>query len=53
MVDVENVEVTVTLATPLPSGHYDVLDSTLPLDCMPPLMEAKPTPTVDEHGGYP
>ena len=53
MVDVENVVATVTLATPLPFGHYDVLDSTLPFDNMPPLMKAKPTPTVDEGGGYP
>ncbi|XP_057465933.1 NAC domain-containing protein 26-like [Actinidia eriantha] len=54
MVDGERVVATVTLATPLPSsGHYDVLDSTLPFDSMPPLMEAKPAPTVDEDGGYP
>ncbi|GFS31817.1 hypothetical protein Acr_00g0019350 [Actinidia rufa] len=53
MVDVENVVATVTLATPLPSGHYDILDSTLQLDSMPPLMEAKPAPKVDEDSGYP
>ncbi|PSS11787.1 NAC domain-containing protein [Actinidia chinensis var. chinensis] len=45
--------VTVTLAMPLPSGHYDILDSTLPFDSMPPLVEAKPAPTVDEYDGYP
>ncbi|GFZ20307.1 phytochelatin synthase 1 [Actinidia rufa] len=52
MEDVANVVAADTLATLPPSGHYAVPDSILPFDSMPPLMQAKPAPIVDEEGGY-
>ncbi|PSR89787.1 NAC domain-containing protein [Actinidia chinensis var. chinensis] len=52
MENVANVVAADTLATLLPSGHYAVPDSILPFDSMPPLMQAKPAPIVDEEGGY-
>ncbi|XP_057504072.1 NAC domain-containing protein 82-like isoform X1 [Actinidia eriantha] len=52
MENVANVVAADTLVTLLPSGHYDVPDSILPFDSMPPLMQAEPAPIVDEKGGY-
>ncbi|PSS03946.1 4-hydroxy-tetrahydrodipicolinate reductase [Actinidia chinensis var. chinensis] len=52
MENVANEVATDTLATLLPSGHYVVPDSILSFDSMPPLMQAKLAPIVDEEGGY-